>query len=138
MWRNLVIVISIILATCVLSMVGTCVYLFCKRPPHGYQNLAQNPHFKNVFVEQDSKRYLFSRIRKKKKNFNYASIYIEELFQVRGEEIKLGQRIGKGSYGDVFQAQWRGIVVAVKKLPYQQQSNPEFLEDFLKEAGILR
>jgi hypothetical protein len=29
-----------------------------------------------------------------------------------GAEIDLGMRIGKGSYGEVFKAEWRGISVA--------------------------
>ena len=29
-----------------------------------------------------------------------------------GTEIVLGSRVGKGSYGEVFKAEWRGITVA--------------------------
>ena len=29
-----------------------------------------------------------------------------------GAEIALGSRIGKGSYGEVYKAEWRGITVA--------------------------
>jgi serine/threonine protein kinase len=59
------------------------------------------------------------------------------LFQIRGTEIKLGPRIGKGSYGEVYKAEWRGITVAIKKLPVVLLENKEFLRDFNKEASIM-
>lgn len=41
------------------------------------------------------------------------------------------------SYGEVYRADWRGITIAVKKLPVALLENPEFLKDFKKEAIIM-
>lgn len=76
------------------------------------------------------------------------------MFEISGKEITLGAGIGKGSYGEVYQAQWRGITVAgfsfinkflishffslVKKFPFHLLGNKDFLDDFTKEAKILR
>ena len=59
-------------------------------------------------------------------------------FQIKGDEIKLGPRIGKGSYGEVYRAEWRGITVAVKKLPISLLQDQSFLKDFNQEASIMR
>jgi len=61
-----------------------------------------------------------------------------ELFKINGKEIKLGPRIGKGSYGDVYRAEWRGIFVAVKKLPLHLLEDQQFLKDFNREALLMR
>lgn len=42
------------------------------------------------------------------------------------------------SYGDVFKAEWRGIIVAVKKLPISLLNDPAFLKDFKSEVFIMR
>jgi len=59
------------------------------------------------------------------------------LFTISGKEIQLGNRIGKGSYGEVYHAKWRGIDVAVKKLPFHLLENKEFRKDFNQEAMIM-
>lgn len=61
----------------------------------------------------------------------------KHVFQIKGTEISLGPRIGKGSYGEVYRARWRGIDVAVKKLPYYLIENKEFMRDFNQEASIM-
>lgn len=38
------------------------------------------------------------------------------------DEIELGRRIGAGSYGEVFRAQWRHTDVAVKKITNVNES----------------
>lgn len=35
---------------------------------------------------------------------------------IQGDELELGRRIGSGSFGEVFRAQWRHTDVAVKRL----------------------
>lgn len=49
----------------------------------------------------------------------------------RHADILLGKRIGGGSFGDVFQATWRGQTVAVKRL------HEDTLGDFMREASVL-
>lgn len=39
------------------------------------------------------------------------------------DEIELGRRIGAGSYGEVFRAQWRHTDVAVKRLQQPSESS---------------
>eukprot|EP01114_Cavostelium_apophysatum_P020947 TRINITY_DN716_c2_g1_i1.p1 TRINITY_DN716_c2_g1~~TRINITY_DN716_c2_g1_i1.p1 ORF type:complete len:545 (+),score=115.02 TRINITY_DN716_c2_g1_i1:74-1708(+) len=58
-------------------------------------------------------------------------------FLIKPGEIKLGPRIGKGSYGEVFRAEWRGIMVAIKKLPLSALEDEKFLRDFNQEAVIM-
>lgn len=38
------------------------------------------------------------------------------------DEIELGRRIGAGSYGEVFRAQWRHTDVAVKRITHMTES----------------
>jgi serine/threonine protein kinase len=49
----------------------------------------------------------------------------------------MGPRIGKGSYGDVFKADWRGILVAVKRLPANILQDESFMDNFASEALIM-
>lgn len=59
------------------------------------------------------------------------------LFRISGSEIVLGPVIGKGSYGEVYRADWRGILVAVKKLPASLLEDKKLLRDFYQEATIM-
>jgi serine/threonine protein kinase len=67
------------------------------------------------------------------------------------EDLKIGEKIGSGAYGDVFLARLWGQEVAVKKLlsrnlfgqastPAGQPSSPSpsLVVDFMREVGILR
>jgi len=62
--------------------------------------------------------------------------------QISFEEIIIGERIGRGNYGEVFKGNWRGTTVAIKKmkLPYAAtgQEEGEILTDFEREAEIMR
>lgn len=57
--------------------------------------------------------------------------------QIDISEIRLGQRIGKGSFGEVYLATWNGTTVAVKKLPTSKLAE-EFLREFAREARLMR
>jgi hypothetical protein len=59
------------------------------------------------------------------------------LEQIDVDEIQLAERIGKGTYGEVFKGVWRGTVVAVKKLP-GHNITPNLLADFLKEVRLMK
>lgn len=54
------------------------------------------------------------------------------------EEIELVRTIGRGNFGEVFQGNWRGIDVAVKKVKLSLEGNEEVIRDFEREADIMR
>ncbi|KAL3884063.1 hypothetical protein ACJMK2_030286 [Sinanodonta woodiana] len=51
------------------------------------------------------------------------------------EDIELGRKIGQGGFGDVYFAQWKGTVVAVKMLRLQRVSKRR-LHAFMNEIAI--
>ncbi|KAL6080092.1 putative serine/threonine-protein kinase SIS8 [Balamuthia mandrillaris] len=53
------------------------------------------------------------------------------------KELKMGPRIGKGSYAEVYKATWRGTAVAVKKLPAHLLT-ASFFDDFEREAALMK
>ena len=53
------------------------------------------------------------------------------------KELTLGERIGRGTFGEVYRATWRGAVVAVKKLAAQTISE-DFVREFEKEVSLMR
>ncbi|XP_010428298.1 PREDICTED: serine/threonine-protein kinase EDR1-like isoform X2 [Camelina sativa] len=57
--------------------------------------------------------------------------------EILWEEITLGERIGLGSYGEVYRGDWHGTEVAVKKFLDQDLSG-EALEEFRSEVRIMK
>lgn len=57
--------------------------------------------------------------------------------EIAWEEITLGERIGLGSYGEVYHGDWHGTEVAVKKFLDQEITN-ESLEEFRSEVRIMK
>ena len=57
--------------------------------------------------------------------------------QVDLNEIQFGERIGRGTFGEVYKGMWRGAVVAVKKLNTAQM-NEEFIREYEKEVYLMR
>ncbi|XP_016500891.2 putative serine/threonine-protein kinase SIS8 isoform X1 [Nicotiana tabacum] len=53
------------------------------------------------------------------------------------EDITLGERIGLGSYGEVYRGEWHGTEVAVKKF-LDQDITGESLEEFKSEVWIMK
>ncbi|CAJ2675946.1 unnamed protein product [Trifolium pratense] len=58
-------------------------------------------------------------------------------YDIPWEEIAMGERIGLGSYGEVYRGEWHGTEVAVKKFLLQDISG-ESLEEFKSEVQIMR
>ena len=63
----------------------------------------------------------------------------------RVAEVTLGEQIGKGSYGEVFRAKWRGRTVAAKRIhsifferDYDEEIRNHYVEEFRKEWIVLR
>ncbi|XP_071691805.1 probable serine/threonine-protein kinase SIS8 [Rutidosis leptorrhynchoides] len=57
--------------------------------------------------------------------------------EIAWEDITLGERIGLGSYGEVYRGDWHGTDVAVKKF-LNQEITPESLEEFRSEVRIMK
>ncbi|CAO2818127.1 unnamed protein product [Amaranthus hypochondriacus] len=57
--------------------------------------------------------------------------------EILWEEITLGERIGLGSYGEVYRGDWRGTEVAVKRF-LDQDIYGESLEEFRSEVRIMK
>ncbi|XVF50487.1 hypothetical protein PTKIN_Ptkin04bG0104900 [Pterospermum kingtungense] len=57
--------------------------------------------------------------------------------EIPWEEITLGERIGLGSYGEVYRGEWHGTEVAVKKF-LDQDISGESLEEFKSEVLIMK
>ncbi|KAK9059622.1 hypothetical protein SSX86_020326 [Deinandra increscens subsp. villosa] len=57
--------------------------------------------------------------------------------EISWEDITLGERIGLGSYGEVYRGDWHGTEVAVKKF-LDQEITVESLEEFKSEVGIMK
>ncbi|QHO13269.1 hypothetical protein HN51_070856 [Arachis hypogaea] len=58
-------------------------------------------------------------------------------YDIPVEEITLGERIGLGSYGEVYCGEWRGTEVAVKRF-LDQDISGESLEEFTSQVQIMK
>ncbi|RCV20969.1 hypothetical protein SETIT_4G101100v2 [Setaria italica] len=58
-------------------------------------------------------------------------------FEIQWEDLTLGERVGLGSFGEVYRGEWHGTEVAVKKF-LQQDISSDALEEFRTEFGIMR
>ncbi|KAK3132035.1 hypothetical protein QOZ80_6AG0514890 [Eleusine coracana subsp. coracana] len=58
-------------------------------------------------------------------------------FEIQWEEITLGERVGLGSFGEVYRGEWHGTEVAVKKF-LQQDITSDALEEFRTEVRIMK
>jgi serine/threonine protein kinase len=74
----------------------------------------------------DETANLLSRLKKTTKN--YAVAY---------DELMFGRLLGKGSQGDVYRADWRGTLVAVKTVDMATMP-AQAIEEFCTEAEIMR
>uniref|UniRef100_A0A0A9DR24 non-specific serine/threonine protein kinase n=1 Tax=Arundo donax TaxID=35708 RepID=A0A0A9DR24_ARUDO len=56
-------------------------------------------------------------------------------FEIQWEEITLGERVGLGSFGEVYKGEWHGTEVTVKKF-LQQDISSDALEEFRTETVL--
>ncbi|KAI3448664.1 hypothetical protein Pfo_005329 [Paulownia fortunei] len=70
---------------------------------------------------------------------NYVDTEIDDVgeCEIVWEDLVLGERIGLGSYGEVYHADWNGTEVAVKKFLDQDFSGAA-LDEFKREVRIMR
>ncbi|OEL35206.1 Serine/threonine-protein kinase EDR1 [Dichanthelium oligosanthes] len=68
-----------------------------------------------------------------------SDLTLEEVaeFEIQWEEIAIGERIGLGSFGEVYRGEWHGTEVAVKKF-LQQDLSGDALEEFRIEVRIMK
>ncbi|GMN46257.1 hypothetical protein TIFTF001_015449 [Ficus carica] len=57
--------------------------------------------------------------------------------EIPWEDISLGERIGLGSYGEVYRGEWHGTEVAVKRF-LDQDISGESLAEFMKEVRLMK
>ncbi|XP_057718044.1 serine/threonine-protein kinase EDR1-like isoform X1 [Arachis stenosperma] len=57
--------------------------------------------------------------------------------EIPWEDLVIGERIGLGSYGEVYHADWNGTEVAVKKF-LEQDFSGDALNEFKREVRIMR
>jgi len=61
-----------------------------------------------------------------------------EKWDIPYEELRFGSKLGAGAFGEVFMAEWRGVIVAVKQLTRDDDGySLETVEDFQKEMVLL-
>ncbi|EGC29254.1 hypothetical protein DICPUDRAFT_159186 [Dictyostelium purpureum] len=72
---------------------------------------------------------------KKRKKADY--IRIKDGKDIDIHQIKLGKRIGKGNFGEVYLGTWRGSKVAIKKLP-AHNINENVLKEFHREIELMK
>lgn len=56
--------------------------------------------------------------------------------QVRYADLSLGERLGRGGFGDVFKGIWQRTPVAIKKLKIQKLTSKD-VEGFHQEAKLM-
>ena len=64
---------------------------------------------------------------------------LSNIWSVENDKISLQQNIGEGSFGDVWTAEYRDQIVAVKVLKIKAEDcTDEQLQDFRDESELLR
>ena len=57
-------------------------------------------------------------------------------FKVDQSEVELGDRLGYGTYGEVFKGYWRGTLIAIKRI-HRHEFNQNGLRMFKEEAVMM-
>ncbi|KAN0019447.1 hypothetical protein ACTFIU_002656 [Dictyostelium citrinum] len=79
--------------------------------------------------------FVFIRKRLNSKRSGYTQI--KDGKDIDTQQIKIGVRIGKGNFGEVYLGTWRGSEVAVKKLP-AHNINENILKEFNREINLMK
>lgn len=57
--------------------------------------------------------------------------------QVDISEVAIKEKIGRGSFGDIYVGDWRGVEVAVKKIAYANLTE-KFVSELWREAHLMK
>lgn len=57
--------------------------------------------------------------------------------QVDISEVAIKEKIGRGSFGDIYLGEWRGVEVAVKKIAYANLTE-KFVQELWREAHLMK
>lgn len=68
---------------------------------------------------------------------NELATIVSSFEKIDVSKLKLGKRIGKGSFGEVYAGHYLGTEVAVKKI-LTSKISPEFTQEFAREASLMR
>ena len=93
--------------------------------------------------------YCIKRVQKHQREAKYTRVELERaeqtveelsnIWSVDNDKVDFRQRIGKGSFGDVWTAEYRDQIVAVKVLKIKAEDcTDEQLQDFRDESELLR
>uniref|UniRef100_A0A0D9WNL8 non-specific serine/threonine protein kinase n=1 Tax=Leersia perrieri TaxID=77586 RepID=A0A0D9WNL8_9ORYZ len=102
---------------------------------HG-QNIAPEQEKDLVEVPQEAERVSDKSIGTESTRSDIALDGVAE-FEIQWEELTLGERVGLGSFGEVYRGEWHGTEVAVKKF-LQQDISSDALEEFRTEIQIMK
>ncbi|XP_062209954.1 serine/threonine-protein kinase EDR1-like isoform X2 [Phragmites australis] len=121
-------------------------------PMNRVQNQAKQC-MENIDVKQDHKKLLpdpkkspldrFMDTSLPSRNTDVRSQRLDTMFddvsecEIPWEDLVIGERIGLGSYGEVYRADWNGTEVAVKKF-LDQDFYGDALDEFRSEVRIMR
>ncbi|CAM0913566.1 unnamed protein product [Alopecurus aequalis] len=102
---------------------------------HGEENALERG---NILVEvpQEAERVSDKSIGTESVRSDIAMDDVAE-FEIQWEEIVLGERVGLGSFGEVYRGEWHGTEVAVKKF-LQQDISSDILEELKAEVRIMK
>ncbi|ONL93807.1 Serine/threonine-protein kinase EDR1 [Zea mays] len=119
-------------------------------PMNRFQNQAKQ-HMGNIDTKQDHKKLLPDPKKSPLDRFMDTSLPSRNLdvrsqrldfddvseCEIPWEDLVIGERIGLGSYGEVYRADWNGTEVAVKKF-LDQDFYGDALDEFRSEVRIMR
>ncbi|KQK18836.1 probable serine/threonine-protein kinase SIS8 [Brachypodium distachyon] len=103
---------------------------------HGQDNNALEQGNALVDVPQEAERISDKSIGTESVRSDIALDDVAE-FEIQWEEITLGERVGLGSFGEVYRGEWHGTEVAVKKF-LQQDISSDILEELKAEVRIMK